>query len=279
MAIGDRQQRAFRVGDTSSRALATWIVTLPKTAVLALVALAPVFAWTWFTEIDADAGPEAAAPPHWSADVLESLFNAAFGVVLSGMVIYIAFKHLMREPGSIGTAISIGMRRIVPLGIVGVVTGLLAGLPLLLIALSARDDLTDVAEPADTGRALATGGLALVSAVAQIVINTLFAAAAGAVVVENIGGIAALKRSLALTRGCRGRVFLCFVVTGLVGGILGAILGFVLGLALSDLPLLTTIVIACLGSPLGAILSATIYHDLRAVKEGVDVAELARVFA
>ncbi|MBL8842013.1 MAG: hypothetical protein JNL90_10870 [Planctomycetes bacterium] len=259
MATLTRSDREFRVGSTVSRTLATWIATLPKTLPLALVALAPAFAWNWIQR------------ERIEFSTLESLFaqliDTACSVVLAGFVLFIAFKRLMREPASLGTALQVGIRRFVPLLLVGFVTAAFVILPILLAAVADTDG----------GGSLVTGSSLLLN-IANAVIATMLAASTGAVVVESLGPIAAIRRSLALTKDCRKRIFLANLLIGLVAGILFAIATFGLSYAFElDFP--AEVVVGVLVGTLTATLSAVVYHDLRALKDGVDVHELARVFA
>ncbi len=55
-------ESTFQVGASTGRAIATWIVTLPKTAVLAIVALSPLFAWNFLSGAYADDDPVVRGP-------------------------------------------------------------------------------------------------------------------------------------------------------------------------------------------------------------------------
>lgn len=262
-------ERKFLIGGSASRAISTWIVTLPKTALLAAIAMSPSFAWLFLTDGFQKAGRE----PFEA--VVDLLLQTACSGILSGMVIYVAFKRLMREPSSIGTAVATGMRRFVPLFVVGLITGVLAALPLVGIL------LVDI-DGENAERAVMLAGLAGFAVIATTVIVTMmFSAAAGAIVVESLGPLAAMKRSLVLTKGCRFKIFICLILVGIIVAIVGALLLMIGGASLADLADLsvaTSILITVLTTPLSSTLSAVIYHDLRATKEGVDVAELSRVF-
>lgn len=97
------------------------------------------------------------------------------------------------------------------------------------------------------------------------------------VVAERLGPVAAIKRSLFLTRGHRWSIFAAFAVT--MGLLLGASVaaGIVSGTAPVLGRVLSAIVSAIFG-PLSMVASAVASHDLRAAKEGADTRELQRVF-
>jgi hypothetical protein len=101
-----------------------------------------------------------------------------------------------------------------------------------------------------------------------------------ALVVEHTGIADALDRSWKLTEGHRMRIF--FIVVGLV--LLSAILGFLLGLVLSlfGVPamvkeLLTQLLQSFL-TALQAVVAGVVYFDLRELREGLDLDDLASVF-
>ncbi len=105
-----------------------------------------------------------------------------------------------------------------------------------------------------------------------------------AAVVEPVDPSDAIDRSRTLTEGNRWGIFVIalvpFLVTLLVSAVGGGVL--VLALGASALPPRIFVVlgtaIAVLASPLGACASSVAYHDLRIAKEGVDPAELVKVF-
>lgn len=284
MATRIPSESTFQVGASTGRTISTWLATLPKTVVLAAVALAPLFVFSWLVPepgTDPNADPAAAGQrmlDDTSHMLVQKLIEMLCGGVLSGMVIHVAFKRLMKEPSEIGTAMSAGFRRVVPLLLVGLLTGLIAILPIaaILAVGMLADDLASFAWI-----------FSLVSVAAAIfaaIVSAMFAAAAGAVVIESMGTIAALKRSLVLTRDFRGRIFGCSILVGIVGGIIGAILGFAGVMVLDDITsgigaVLFGAAVALFVTPLTSTLSAVVYHDLRVTKEGVDLTDLMKVFA
>jgi len=105
-----------------------------------------------------------------------------------------------------------------------------------------------------------------------------------AVVLERLSPVAALRRSLRLTRGSFWRIVLFYIVIGLVSGILSDILGLLPGLFVSALPLGTRAVIEVLAtgvvqiftSPFILILLTLVYYDIRIRREAFDIEMLAQ---
>ncbi len=64
----------------------------------------------------------------------------------------------------------------------------------------------------------------------------------------------------------------------LVGGVLGASLAHAVGPLAGLAVVEVTMVLMVVTTPLWTLLPAVVYHDLRIEKEGVDTAELAKVF-
>jgi hypothetical protein len=261
----------FQIGASTGRAIATWIVTLPKTVVLAVVALSPMFLWTALSG-GYSAADDANRPAFY--ELVDQLLQALFGSVLSGMVIHVAFKRLMRESGSIGVAIGIGFNRALPLIGAGLVQGAIILLPLAIpIA------IVFFADDMGSAGAAAAGFFGLIAVIVAAVATAMFAATAGAIVIESKAPIAALGRSLELTRGFRFKIFVCSILVGIVTAIVAAVTGFVGAIAVGGSPVTIGIVAAAIATPLTSTLSAVVYHDLRLTKEGVDVKDLMKVFA
>jgi hypothetical protein len=112
-----------------------------------------------------------------------------------------------------------------------------------------------------------------------LMVLTMFFVIIPVCVVESLGPIRSLGRSRALTRGHRWRILAIYLVPFFVIAIVGyflPIIGFriagVAGFALA------AFVIQAIGNSYQAIVNIMTYHDLRAVKEGMDIEQLAAVF-
>ncbi|PSJ50322.1 glycerophosphoryl diester phosphodiesterase membrane domain-containing protein [Kumtagia ephedrae] len=110
-----------------------------------------------------------------------------------------------------------------------------------------------------------------------------WSAAVPVLVHERLGVLASMKRSAELTKGSRWRIFGLFVILILAIWVLQMALGL---LALAIMPLLGTVLATAVGALLSAVASviasiavAVAYVELRYVKEGADVKQLAEIFA
>lgn len=102
-----------------------------------------------------------------------------------------------------------------------------------------------------------------------------------ACVTERLGPIEALKRSLALTNGERGRLFLLLLILSVGMWVLGFVLGIVTGF-LKDSQVAAALVqalVAAISAMANTSVMAAAYFNLRAVKEGGAPDELETVFS
>src|SRR5262249_45100026 len=104
-------------------------------------------------------------------------------------------------------------------------------------------------------------------------------AAAPVCVVEKLSPLESLKRSAELTQGNRWKIFGFYVVLMIVGAVIGGVIG---GLSAVILPAVIGAVIlflfTAIWSAFVSVVNVVVYHDLRVVKEGVDIESIASVF-
>jgi hypothetical protein len=110
-----------------------------------------------------------------------------------------------------------------------------------------------------------------------------WSAAVPVLVHEQLGVLGSMKRSSELTKGSRWRIFGLFIIMVIAIWILQVALGL---LALAVTPVVGTVIATALVALLSAVTSvilsiavAVAYVELRYVKEGTDVKELAEIFA
>lgn len=112
-----------------------------------------------------------------------------------------------------------------------------------------------------------------------IMFAVMFYVALPACVVERLGPIASMKRSIALTRGHRWKIFgiliLIVLLSAIGGGVIAAVLTIVGG---PTAMLVGRFLWQAIMGAFGAVVVAVIYHDLRAAREGIDVDRMAAVF-
>ncbi len=254
--------RRFSVGAVLSRTLRVWWAHALAFSGMSLVVYAPmlvVFTGFWLTFQRAALGraPEPAELVRQVVILLAGMLaTMVLSVVQMGAVTYGTVRWLNGERTPFGRMLGVGLRRGLP--VVG--TGLavwvvvMAGMLLLFVP----------------------GMMFLVASCVAV----------PAAVVERPGIAGALRRSFELTRGSRWPLFAAGFVIVVVMWLLSA--GVQLGALLlaAVLPpahaLAVTAVSSQVGSALFSVLPvvavAVCYHDLRLAKEGVDTAELARVF-
>jgi len=192
---------------------------------------------------------------------VRSFVAGIVGVILEfigqAVILYGAFQAMRGRPVIIGDAVRRGFSRF--LSIVGVSIlvslGVFVGLILFIIP--------------------------------GIILALRWSVALPACVVENLGPIAAMRRSADLTKGHRWQIFGMFVLIIVVAmvafGVIGALIGMGLLAApetLGRLVLLgiVTVIITAIVTAYFNVMTAMIYHDLRVAKEGVGTEEIAAVF-
>lgn len=103
-----------------------------------------------------------------------------------------------------------------------------------------------------------------------------------AVVVEDLGPVAALRRSAVLSRGNRWRIFFLVLFLVVIGLLLNAVPFYAtittIGTSLSWLATVATALTSALGGALGGAGAAALYAELRRVQEGTTPESLAAVF-
>lgn len=125
----------------------------------------------------------------------------------------------------------------------------------------------------------------LVTIVWVPVVATMLWVAIPAAVVERPGVLASLKRSVALTRGCRWKILAIIIAVILLQTALGFVISALVGLLPQSPgsqapPALIGVdwVLQAFSTALWAVMSAVSYHDLRVAKEGLDTERIAAVF-
>ena len=137
-----------------------------------------------------------------------------------------------------------------------------------------------------TGIAVLLGFIALI--IPGLFLLTVLWVAVPVAVVERPGVFEALRRSAALTENYRWQVFGILMVLVAINVGAGVILFFIIGSVLSGTGThstnavigvyLISAVLEALLTALGAVMTTVGYHDLRAVKEGISIEDITKVF-
>ncbi|HWI29646.1 MAG TPA: hypothetical protein VN668_21910 [Stellaceae bacterium] len=127
---------------------------------------------------------------------------------------------------------------------------------------------------------LGVGFASLLLVVPGMIVFLMWYVAVPACLLEELGPIASLRQSRALTKGNRWRILGLTLILSLAGGGAGLILAQ-FGFAVFDTGTGTPVVVFLSQTILSAyreIALAVIYHDLRVAREGVDLERVAAVF-
>lgn len=123
-------------------------------------------------------------------------------------------------------------------------------------------------------------GTILIVGISAMVVWVRYALAIACCVVEDLGVIKSIRRSAALSKGSRFRIFLIYIVFVILAAVLGAALGGLAGGLGTRLPVgpirliliyLASFVAGVLTSPLATIGISLVYYDERVRKEAFDL--------
>jgi hypothetical protein len=181
-----------------------------------------------------------------------SLIGLTLLIVLSALsqaaIVHAAFQDMRRRPVRLGESLNVGLRRLLPL--VGLAFS--AGFVMLLAV--------------------------IILIVPGLILYVMWFVWLPACVVERLGPWRSLRRSQQLTKGHRGKLFglaLLLLIPALGSLLIG------LGLAAVAGPIAALIgrwIWGAILAAFAAVLVAVAYHDLRVLKEGVDIEHIASVF-
>lgn len=170
-------------------------------------------------------------------------------LIFTGAIVYAAFRTLRGEPVSIGESISRGMARFAPL----FGASLLASLGILV------------------------GSLLLI--VPGLILMCVWSVIIPVCVVERLGVMDSMRRSAVLTRGYRWPIFALLLISIVFSVLVVWLVTFCAALFGNLLVLGIVMAVAtAIPGAFQSVLTALIYYELRGVKEGVSLDNLANVF-
>ena len=274
MSVASMTINQFRVGEVLSRSMAILARNIVPFGLMALLFTTPTFVVT--AMVDPQTGlldPKTMQALEYGSEAalhrLLWMVAAMIGLLLLGVVlsmlatasmVYGTFQDLRGTPAGVGAILRHGLRTMVPV----------LGVALLYVL------------------AMMLGLVALV--IPMFIVMVMYWVAIPAAVVERPGVVASLKRSAALTKGHRWRIFGIYSVITLVmmmasGMVQAPFAASAIGAGPAAMGSGALIVSNMLGlvvnaffTALSAVASAVAYHDLRAVKEGFDIDQFAAVF-
>jgi hypothetical protein len=228
----------FRVGRALERAIEVLFGNFVPFIAISALSTVPLVLYQWLA-----ANGSAAAV--W----IQLSLSLVLSAICQAMILYATFQALRGRPVRIGESLGQGLRRAFPVFVASVVSGLIVVLGFICL--------------------IVPGLIAL----------TMFYVTEPACVVERLGPIDSIGRSIDLTRGYRWPVFGAAFVVGIIDSIASGTIGVMLNHPETIAIYLAVIYgWSTLARAYQSVLVAIIYHDLRVVKEGIDLDRIASVF-
>jgi hypothetical protein len=252
----------FRIGDTHAGATSDFRVgrVIDRTAMVLSRNFLPFFLVTVFAQL-----PSQLASQVWTSATFGTppsggqnmgwvgfgllLLGSALGVLSQGVVLHGAFEDLRGRPVSVRASLQVALRRFFPI----------IGLSIVTTACE--------------------GFAAIAFIVPAIILATMWFVATPACVIEHLGPFGSMGRSSQLTSGHRWKLFglfLLFLVALMVGS--GVLVASLNAMGDTTLKLIGEALWSGAWNVFFAIAAAVTYHDLRVIKEGIDVEQVASVF-
>jgi hypothetical protein len=177
------------------------------------------------------------------------LLSMVLGILSQAMVLYGTFEDLRGRPFSVRASLQIGLRRFLPIIGLSICMAVLEGIAALALVFPA------------------------------LILFMMWFVATPACVIEQLGPFSSMGRSSQLTKGHRWKIFglmlLLFIALMVVSGALGASLSAMGG---TPLKLVGDVLWSGVWGAVCTVAVAVTYHDLRVLKEGIDVEQVAAVF-
>ena len=181
--------------------------------------------------------------------IVGGVLSFVLSMISQAVMVHAAFQAMRMRPVSLGESMRVGLSRVFAVILLALLMGILGGLAALLLI------------------------------VPGLIVMTMWFVSTPACVVERTGPWTSMKRSAALTKGHRWKVFGLLLLLILVSLIVAGLLQLVLmQVGSTILVLLGTLLWGALWTAFYSIAVVTTYHDLRVAKEGIDIEQIASVF-
>ena len=251
LAVGSE---GFRVGRVLSKSLTILMGNFPKYILFgAVIALPNLISGFIASAMPIPEQPVRPDQVFTTAVIVGSLASAfiwlvVFSVSQSAMI-YGAFQDVRGRPFDIGASVRRGLSRFLPVIGAAICAVVLIGIGFFLLV------------------------------VPGFMLLTMFFVIIPVCVVEGLGPLKSLGRSRQLTKGYRWRIFALYLIPGVIIGIAENVLARV-GMSIAGAAGygILAFLVTAVGGAYQAIVNIMTYHDLRAVKEGLDIEQLAAVF-
>lgn len=182
---------------------------------------------------------------------LSFLVDFILSLIIQGGIAYSVYQGLQDRKVTVGDAVSNGMSRIGTLILLALLTGL----------------------------CFLVGFLALL--IPGLILMCMWSVVVQACVIEELGVADSLRRSAELTRGYRLQILGLMMLIGVCAIGLSYLTTFILGAVMIGSPVVGSLLLSLVTVPVVAfkcVMTALIYADLRAVKEGATIDSLVSIF-
>jgi hypothetical protein len=250
----------FRIGGAHARATSNFRVgrVIDRTAMVLSRNFLPFFLVTAFAQLPSELVSQVwtsttpGLPPSGGPSLVGAslwLLSIGLGMLSQGVVLHGAFEDLRGRPVSVKASLQAALRRLFPIIGLSVVMAVCEALAAICFLFPA------------------------------IMLAIMWFVATPACVIEQLGPFGSMGRSSQLTKGHRWKIFglaiLLLLALMVVSGVLGASLNAMGG---TTLKLIGELLWNGAWSVVFTIAAATVYHDLRVIKEGIDVEQVTSVF-
>jgi hypothetical protein len=177
------------------------------------------------------------------------LLHFVFSALAQAMIVFATFQALRGRPVRGGESVARGLQRLGPVLLTSIITGIIVAIGTFLLVIPG------------------------------IIASVIMCVAIPACIVERLGPIGSIERSSYLSRGYRWPIFGAFFAIGIAEIIAGLLITALTKESGSVwLSPAVTMVWNTLVTAYQTVLVAIIYHDLRVVKDGIDLEHIAAVF-
>ena len=229
----------FRVGSAMSRAFDVLFGNFFVFIIISAIASAPLFLFA----LAPTSGIKSVAA------IVGVLLHFVLSALCQAMIVYATFQALRGRPVRAGESMARGLQRLGAVLLTSILTGIIVALGTILLVIPG------------------------------IIASVIMCVAIPACIVERLGPIESIERSSYLSRGFRWPIFGAFFAIGIAGIIANALItALTKGSELVWLDPAISLVWNTLVTAYQTVLVAIIYHDLRVVKDGIDLEHIAAVF-
>lgn len=185
-----------------------------------------------------------------AAAITSAILVAILSLVIQAAITYAVFKIMTGNKASFASAVGRGFSRFFPVLIASILVGIGVGIGMMLLVIPG------------------------------IIIMCICAVTIPACVVERMGAIDSISRSAYLTKGCRLKIFALMLILGIISFLIQLIIPIIVVAITTNMVVVSLVVALVASLPLAfqCVMTATIYYELRRIKEGVTVDSLVSVF-